>query len=399
MSEKRIIMPEHFPWLDYRRYTFSMGVEKGGYIFLSGESASQYDPELGRVVCKGNVVDHARLAYEKLKVVLEAAGCSMDDVVKTVDYVTPQALEDYRGTADVRREVFKGNWPTATGIMVERLLRSDGLIEIDAIAVPGKKKEAINPGWPRYDRLTYHPAVRAGDLMCLSGFVGYRPEQGTSFPEHPRDTAAGQAANIAETVGALLKSAGATSQDLVKSMDYLVPKGMADYDSTLKARRPLYGEFTPASTGVVMNRLLPPDAFLEVETAAVLGGQRQEIRIPGWSDSHGPHGVRKGNLLYFSHQTGIDHTSGKVVEGDVLDQTRQAYRNMQRVVEAAGGTMGDVVKTIEFILMPTLEKYRGVADVRREFFGESFPAATGVVVNSIIEPGVLIQVDAIAVLD
>ena len=73
-----------FPWLDYRRYTFSMGVEKGGLLFISGQTASQYASELGRVVCRGGVVEQTRLAYEKISTVLEAAGASFDNVVKTV---------------------------------------------------------------------------------------------------------------------------------------------------------------------------------------------------------------------------------------------------------------------------------------------------------------------------
>ena len=403
MSEKRIIEPESFPWLDYRRYTFSMGVQKGGLLFLSGESASQYDPELGRVVCKGDVVEQTRLAYEKLRVVLEAAGASFDNVIKTVDYLTPPGLDGYRGTADVRREYFKGNWPASTGILVDRLLRPDGLIEVDAIATLDAPKEGIKLGWSRYDRLTYHPAVRAGNLVCISGMVGYRHEPELSVAR-PLDTPAGQAAVVADTVGAVLSAAGATSQDLVKSLDYLVPGRMGDYASTIEARRQLYGAATPASTAVVMNRLLPPDAFIEIETTAVLGADRQEVRMPGWTDPYGgtpgPQAVRKGKLVYLSSQMGIDPLTGSVVgEGDILAQTRQAYSNMREVIEAAGGTMADIVKTIEFITHPALEKYRGVADLRKEIFEKEFPAATGVVVNSMPKPGLLMQVDSIAVLD
>jgi len=67
--------------------------------------------------------------------VLEKAGRSCDDVIKTVNYITPQPLLEYPKTAQVRRGYFKGNYPAATGIVVHSLLRPDWPIEIDLLAV------------------------------------------------------------------------------------------------------------------------------------------------------------------------------------------------------------------------------------------------------------------------
>ena len=404
MSEKRIFYPEPFPWLDYRRYTFSMGVEKKGVLFISGQSASQYDSGVGQVVCKGNVVEQMRLAYEKLKTVLEAAGASFAQVVNTVDYLTPQALAGYRGTADVRREYFKGSWPASTGVVVERLLRSDALIEVDAVAVLDARKESINPGSAPYDHLTFHPAVRAGDLLYLSGFTGHRHEAGT-VPGHAKSPAAEQTAAIYETIGAVLQEAGATPGDLVKTLDYITPLCMDGYGSTQEVRQRFSRGASPASTGVVMNRLLRPEALIEVETTAVLGGQREEVLVPEWPPPHeggstSPPAVKKGRFLYLSGQVSLDHRTGSIVGGgDVIAQARQVYSNIRQVVEAAGGTVDDIVKTTEFITPQGLEGYRRVAELRREVFQRDFPAATGVVVNSLLRPGLLIQSDAIAILD
>jgi enamine deaminase RidA (YjgF/YER057c/UK114 family) len=46
-----------------------------------------------------------------------------------------------------------------------------------------------------------------------------------------------------------------------------------------------------------------------------------------------------------------------------------------------------------------MENYRSTAEVRRQHFGESFPAATGIIVKSLMGKGALIEVDAVAVLD
>lgn len=402
MSEKRVLYPDPFPWLDYRRYSFSMGIEKGGVLFTSGQSASQYDPDQGRVVCRGGVVEQMRLVYEKLGRVLEAAGASYENVVKTVDYITPQALDEYPGTAQVRRECFDGSWPAATGIVVDRLLRPDGLIEVETLAVLNTKKESIDPGWSRYQHLTYAPAVRAGDLLCISGFTGYRADPGSDWTSRPYGSRQTSAAY--ETIASLLSEARATPRDVVKSLDYITPACVGTYLSSEKVRERFYQSAQPATSGVVMDRLLRAETMIEVETTAVMDGERQEITPPGWSSHHGglsgPAAIKKGRFLFLAGQTALNHHTGAIVgAGDVLAQTRQVYSNIQTVLEASGGTMDDVVKTIEFVTPPGLDSYRRVAEIRKEFFPKDYPAATGVVVNSLVRPGLLIQVEAVAILD
>ena len=127
MSAKEIIKPKSWPFFDHERYTFSLAVKKRNLLFVSGCCASQYVSSLKKIVCRGGIVEQLGVIYEKMKLILEAAGGSFDDVVKTVDYVTPEGLKDYRETGRVRREYFTGTFPAATGIVVNRLLRPDGL--------------------------------------------------------------------------------------------------------------------------------------------------------------------------------------------------------------------------------------------------------------------------------
>jgi enamine deaminase RidA (YjgF/YER057c/UK114 family) len=98
-----------------------MGAENSGILYLSGQTASEYDPKLDRVVCKGDLLDQTRVIYEKLAVVLEAAGMSFQNVVQTVDYIDATALPLYRETGAIRKEYLGDNNPLgATGICVER---------------------------------------------------------------------------------------------------------------------------------------------------------------------------------------------------------------------------------------------------------------------------------------
>lgn len=107
--------------------------------------------------------------------------------------------------------------------------------------------------------------------------------------------------------------------------------------------------------------------------------------------------VKEGRLLCISGITAVDEEGNLVGEGDIVAQTREIYRIMGRILEAAGATFDDVVKTVDYIT--TTENYRATAHVRREFFQRDFPAATGVVVAALLRPGALIEIDALAVID
>jgi aminoacrylate peracid reductase len=115
-----------------RDYTWSDLVKKGKIISISGTVATD---ENHRTLFKGDLMGQMRCIYESVGKVLEKAGASFDDVIKTTDYITPQAVSEYGKTAEIRREFFKGNYPAATGIVVNSLLSPSWLIEIEFLAV------------------------------------------------------------------------------------------------------------------------------------------------------------------------------------------------------------------------------------------------------------------------
>jgi enamine deaminase RidA (YjgF/YER057c/UK114 family) len=125
-----------------------------------------------------------------------------------------------------------------------------------------------------------------------------------------------------------------------------------------------------------------------------------DIIDPGWSYStrytFSP-AVRKGNLLFISGLTATDDQGNIVGKGDIVAQTRQIFEKIKQLLEAAGGSFDDIVKTVDYIV--TTERYRETADVRRAYFRNGFPAATGIVVKGLLRPEALIEIDAIAVLD
>jgi enamine deaminase RidA (YjgF/YER057c/UK114 family) len=116
------------PWP--ARYTFSPAVRAGNLLFISGMTAAD---ERGQIVGPGDIAAQTRYIFEKLARLLAAAGGGFEHIVQTTEYVT--TTENYGKTAEVRREFFKGRFPTATGVIVAGLLREGALIEVSAIAV------------------------------------------------------------------------------------------------------------------------------------------------------------------------------------------------------------------------------------------------------------------------
>ena len=82
--------------------------------------------------------------------------------------------------------------------------------------------------------------------------------------------------------------------------------------------------------------------------------------------------------------------------GDIVHQTRVIFEQLGEVLRQAGCDFGAVVATREFIT--TTDGYRETAEIRREFFPEPFPAATGVIVAGLLRPGVVIELEAVAAL-
>ena len=109
------------------------------------------------------------------------------------------------------------------------------------------------------------------------------------------------------------------------------------------------------------------------------------------------HAIRNGNMLHTAGQVALDLQGNPVGKGDIAAQAEQVFANLKGVVEAAGGTMANIAK---ITIYTTNLAYRPIiADVRARYFPTDPPASTFLVISSLAEPGFLLEVEAIAVLD
>jgi enamine deaminase RidA (YjgF/YER057c/UK114 family) len=123
------------------------------------------------------------------------------------------------------------------------------------------------------------------------------------------------------------------------------------------------------------------------------------VNPPGMAPPSGySYAVKKtGTPVFISGQVALDGAGKLVGENDVAAQTEQVFQNLRTVVEAAGGTLDDVVKITIYVTDPS---YRpAVAAGRQRWFAEGqYPASTYLVVSALAVPQLLVEVEAVAMI-
>jgi 2-iminobutanoate/2-iminopropanoate deaminase len=105
------------------------------------------------------------------------------------------------------------------------------------------------------------------------------------------------------------------------------------------------------------------------------------------------HAVESGDLLFLSGQTPIDSQTGKLVEGDIVEQTNQCFKNLFKVLEAAGLTPDNVEKVNVFLT--DMNNFTAMNEVYSKQFSEPYPARTTIGVSS-LPLGAQVEIEMIA---
>lgn len=104
----------------------------------------------------------------------------------------------------------------------------------------------------------------------------------------------------------------------------------------------------------------------------------------------------RGKLVFISGMTARTRDGSIAGIGDIETQTRQVCDNVQAAVEAAGGTLDDVVRVDVYVR--NIDHFPIIHKVRREYFKEPVPASTMIEVPKMVSHEYLIEMSAIAVL-
>ena len=110
--------------------------------------------------------------------------------------------------------------------------------------------------------------------------------------------------------------------------------------------------------------------------------------------------VTGGRLLFLAGQGANDRDGNIVAQGDLVGQYEQVLRNLQAVVEAAGGVMQDIVKLNIFVLDRDdyIAKLKPIGEVHRQFFGKYYPTMALFEIKRLFQDGALIEIEGMAVI-
>jgi len=127
MSDKSVVRTEAAP-APFQGAPYSQAIAAGGFVFVSG----QLGLKPGDTAISGTIGEQTEQVFANLKTILEAAGSSLDRVVKTTVYL--RNFGDFQGMNEVYRR-YVGDVPPARATVEVSALPSGALVEIDAIAL------------------------------------------------------------------------------------------------------------------------------------------------------------------------------------------------------------------------------------------------------------------------
>ena len=316
MSIRRPLEPDDYPFFDYRRFSFSLGIAAAGRIWLSGSTAVRFEPPAGMVV-KGDLDAQASVIHAKMTATLAAAKRGLRDIVRIVRYVTPKAIIDIPALDAYQRETL-GKDVSISTIPVRSLLRPEALIEIEAIAgdggsdgleyLPALVASDRTAAWDKATKelaargLTPSHVKKVTELATSAEFDTTEPVRGlricvprlvgaecgvqleiavspggstvtciSAEADPAKEGIVNQCRDLYARLGARLAEVGANFSSVVKTTEFIIPAALRDYRGTADVRRQVFSVPYPAATGVICDQLSHPRSMIAVEAMALVG--------------------------------------------------------------------------------------------------------------------------------
>ncbi|HEX6804440.1 MAG TPA: RidA family protein [Terriglobales bacterium] len=339
----------------------SPAVNAGDYVYISGQGPRRPDGSL-----PDTFTEQVRQALDNIKLIVEAAGLTIDHVVYTQVYL--EDISKYDEMNRVFGDYFPKTPPARAVLGVARVPAS--AIEISAVAVRDLTGlRAITP--PIYRaRDASSPGILTHDRLFISSMAGADPATG-KVPDDP----AAQVDLALDRMQAVLKAAGLEMANMVFVNPYLTSDLPSRVMNQRYARRFEFGNTPARATIAVMS--LPGGAHIEYTGVAVRDlAQRKAVRPKNMppSPTASPC-VFAGDTLYCSAKDGfIPGPHGGVYATTTQHQLRQTMRNLLDNLEEADMNFDEVVSTN--IYLDNLSDAAVFDPIYAEYFGPEMPAAT-----------------------
>src|SRR5271157_3886402 len=408
-----------YPHVPKEHPKFARSIVVGNLIFVSG--CTGQDTIEGKPTSE-KFEDQMNMALYKVKLAMEEAGSSMDNIVKTVMLVKRQTDYSAMRTTEVEYYLKHAphlveNPPASTFIAPLSLARPKFLLEMDVIGVidrnaPDWKVKYYGEYWGG-KRLAYphvpkeHPKFArtevVGNLVIISGCEALNHDtvktETMDFKE--------QTMIVLNKIKAGMEETGGSLDNLVKT--YVLLKDVKNYplyreveQEFFKKHAPGLAKNPPASTVINASSLALPEFLVEVEGFGVIDKKAPDWPtkyFPGNSEASGS--ASAGRLLFLSGCDGSNPKTGKMETNVFEEQVSRAFDKVKAALEQAGSSMDKMVKT--FMLLNNLDNYPRMRKAEVEYYEkhapylvEKPPVSTFMTLNSLKHPGALFEVDVTA---
>ncbi|MGB7948169.1 MAG: RidA family protein, partial [Candidatus Binatia bacterium] len=338
-------------------------------------------------------------ALENLATGLKAAGLELSSIVSLMVY-----LPRYEGAAEVAQELAAafGNDPTnlpAVTLIGVAALDAGCRVRMDAIATASRDRESFRlSDLPLAEGSLCH-GVQVGDFVFLSGVDATDGHGNTDLPL----TIQAQTTETLNRIKKLLQTRHISLGDLCRTFMFM--PGTQHRPGYGEARKAVYkGIFSddefPPNSGIYMptlgSNVLLRSVAIAYRGAKTIVASPKVRKAPGsFSQS-----VRVWDWLLIAGQDAVGFNRKVESEGDFEGQIEATLRHLKDIVEEAGGTLDDIVKTTVY-LVAGQDRSR-FADAYRKFFqrylrSSTMPAGLTMEVQE-LSPRCLVEIDAVALL-
>ena len=373
---------------------FSQGIRAGEFAF-SAQDPRRANGDLH----EASAPDQALRTVENLDLALKTVGLDLGNVVSLMIYLPEYS--DASQVAQVLEATFgksAENYPATTLVGVSGL-EGGCRVRMDAVATSSRDREAF-----RLTELPLAPGsrchgVRVGNFFFLSGIDATDGEGNVLSAT----TIQSQTTEVLGRISRILNAQGLSLGDLCRTFMFMPS---TDYRPGYgEARKKVYkGIFAedefPPNSGIYI-RDLGPDILLR-STVIAYRGAKTVVASPKVRKAPGSfsQSVRVGDWLLLAGQDAVGFNREVKAEGDLAGQTEVTLQHTKDILEEAGGTLDDIVKTTVY-LVAGQDRSRFAA-AYREFFNRyrrasNMPAGLTVEVRE-LSPRCLVEIDAVAYL-
>ena len=383
---------------------YAKSVVVDNLVFLSGMTGQ--DTETGKVT--SNVLEEQMVvALDKIRVAMEEAGSSMNNIIKTIMLL--KDVKDYPRMRKTELEYYQKHAPllvedppASTFIQPAAMTNPEYLVEIDAIGVisrdkPGQevtfypeywsgKKLAghhVAPGSPKFSRTTV-----AGNLIFLSGSVGLDKEANKVVS----DVIEEQMEVALDGLRMAMEEAGSSMNNIVRTLMLLpdlelYPRMRKTEVQYYQKHAPLLVEDPPHSTIIRPGALARPEYLIEIDAVGVVSRDKPGQEVTFYPDYWGgkklayPHvaleapkfarSIVIGNLVFVSGCEGANSETVKIETNVYEEQMLIALDKVRMALEEVGSSMNNIVKTL--VLLTNPKDYASMRKLELEYYQKHAP--------------------------